>query len=183
MNIKMLKAAVVGLVLSVSGFANAGIIYNTELDENAYISIDGLDWAWANLVGGADLSIQAQYGWRIPTLADWGGSPLAIDFLSDTGNATMVSGLHSFNYDPNSTFTGRGSCAAGWFSVNTTCNWGNGQGQVTNNSGWYAKPGQVSKSHYEQLVVRESQQVPEPSTLAIFALGIMGLASRRFKKQ
>jgi hypothetical protein len=25
--------------------------------------------------------------------------------------------------------------------------------------------------------------VPEPSTLAIFALGIMGLASRRFKKQ
>lgn len=26
-------------------------------------------------------------------------------------------------------------------------------------------------------------EVPEPSTLAIFALGIMGLASRRFKKQ
>ncbi len=25
--------------------------------------------------------------------------------------------------------------------------------------------------------------VPEPSTLAIFALGLMGLASRRFKKQ
>ena len=25
--------------------------------------------------------------------------------------------------------------------------------------------------------------VPEPSTLAIFALGIMGLASRKFKKQ
>jgi len=28
-----------------------------------------------------------------------------------------------------------------------------------------------------------STEVPEPSTLAIFALGIMGLASRRFKKQ
>jgi hypothetical protein len=27
------------------------------------------------------------------------------------------------------------------------------------------------------------QQVPEPSTLAIFALGMIGLASRRFKKQ
>jgi hypothetical protein len=26
-------------------------------------------------------------------------------------------------------------------------------------------------------------EVPEPSTLAIFALGLMGLASRRFKKQ
>ena len=31
-------------------------------------------------------------------------------------------------------------------------------------------------------LVRVSQ-VPEPSTLAIFALGLMGLASRRFKKQ
>jgi hypothetical protein len=28
-----------------------------------------------------------------------------------------------------------------------------------------------------------TSQVPEPSTLAIFALGLMGLASRRFKKQ
>ncbi len=29
---------------------------------------------------------------------------------------------------------------------------------------------------------RESSDVPEPSTLAIFALGIIGIASRRFKK-
>ncbi|MFT5297631.1 MAG: hypothetical protein ACI9YH_003667 [Colwellia sp.] len=32
-------------------------------------------------------------------------------------------------------------------------------------------------------LVMESVQVPEPSTLAIFALGMIGLASRRFKKQ
>jgi hypothetical protein len=32
-------------------------------------------------------------------------------------------------------------------------------------------------------LVRPVSQVPEPSTLAIFALGIMGLALRRFKKQ
>jgi hypothetical protein len=31
--------------------------------------------------------------------------------------------------------------------------------------------------------VRNVSQVPEPSTLAIFALGVMGLASRRFKKK
>ena len=29
----------------------------------------------------------------------------------------------------------------------------------------------------------ETFDVPEPSTLAIFALGMIGLASRRFKKQ
>ena len=32
-------------------------------------------------------------------------------------------------------------------------------------------------------LVREATSVPEPSTLAIFALGMIGLASRRFKKQ
>jgi len=31
--------------------------------------------------------------------------------------------------------------------------------------------------------VSSSQEVPEPSTMAIFALGLMGLAARRFKKQ
>jgi hypothetical protein len=33
------------------------------------------------------------------------------------------------------------------------------------------------------ILVKDEVNVPEPSTLAIFALGIMGLASRRFKKQ
>lgn len=33
------------------------------------------------------------------------------------------------------------------------------------------------------LELETARQVPEPSTLAIFALGIMGLSSRRFKKQ
>ena len=37
----------------------------------------------------------------------------------------------------------------------------------------------------DQLAVKyePTQEVPEPSTLAIFALGMIGLASRRFKKQ
>ncbi len=33
-----------------------------------------------------------------------------------------------------------------------------------------------------QLSVSQGQAIPEPSTLAIFALGMIGLASRRFKK-
>jgi hypothetical protein len=30
---------------------------------------------------------------------------------------------------------------------------------------------------------RQATDVPEPSTLAVFALGLMGLASRKFRKQ
>ncbi len=41
----------------------------------------------------------------------------------------------------------------------------------------------VTSVAYEYTEYTNSAQVPEPSTLAIFALGIMGLASRRFKKQ
>jgi len=33
------------------------------------------------------------------------------------------------------------------------------------------------------IMIKDATDVPEPSTLAIFALGIIGLASRRFKKQ
>ena len=40
-----------------------------------------------------------------------------------------------------------------------------------------------SSSAYDYaFFVESSQEVPEPTTLAIFALGILGLASRRFKK-
>lgn len=39
-----------------------------------------------------------------------------------------------------------------------------------------------SQVRYTGFTQEVSQSVPEPSTLAIFALGVMGLASRRFKK-
>jgi len=40
-----------------------------------------------------------------------------------------------------------------------------------------------STTHRMPIALYRSAQVPEPSTLAIFALGMIGLASRRFKKQ
>ena len=44
--------------------------------------------------------------------------------------------------------------------------------------------GSISNSQFSTLLVKSTpSEVPEPTTLAIFALGIMGLAARRFKKQ
>jgi hypothetical protein len=36
---------------------------------------------------------------------------------------------------------------------------------------------------FDNIVIERGVDVPEPSTLAIFALGLMGLASRRFMKK
>jgi len=47
------------------------------------------------------------------------------------------------------------------------------------NDEWWAVDNVVINDN----VVANNVPVPEPSTLAIFALGVMGLASRRFKKQ
>jgi hypothetical protein len=41
----------------------------------------------------------------------------------------------------------------------------------------------ISYTYDERIVEPKPSEVPEPSTLAIFSLGMMGLASRRFKKQ
>ncbi len=44
-------------------------------------------------------------------------------------------------------------------------------------------PNNTSFSDASSFLVKDVAQVPEPSTLAIFALGLIGLSSRRFKKQ
>lgn len=57
-----------------------------------------------------------------------------------------------------------GGCGTGGSVYQTNANEG-----LDNNHSW--------------MIVKDVVDVPEPSTLAIFALGMMGLASRRFKKQ
>ena len=55
---------------------------------------------------------------------------------------------------------------------------------VLNGNGDQWGPSKIqSHSQVGAWFVRDVADVPEPSTLAIFALGLMGLASRRFKKQ
>ena len=50
---------------------------------------------------------------------------------------------------------------------------GLGDGQITTTDGYF---------EIDDLTIGASTSVPEPSTLAIFALAMMGIASRRFNK-
>ena len=46
----------------------------------------------------------------------------------------------------------------------------------------YSQSGSASNNSIGFMLYRQSVDVPEPTTLAMFALGLIGLASRRFKK-
>lgn len=255
MNIKMLKAALAGLVLSVSGFANAGIIYTTvsgngfgtidtetgattlignsgysgtygnafDLDGSLFATITNNSLATVNMTTGVSTIIGAfgtgiyaidfdTYGnlfglgtngdlYQInktnaaKTLIGNTGFNGAMDIAFDSLNnlyATTSGRLYTVDVNTGGTLTNVGissgsatmglmfdendvlwastySSSSNWYTVNTSTGLANLE---------YSN--KLSFAHGGDIYVAAS--VPEPSTLTIFALGIMGLASRRFKK-
>jgi len=185
MNVKMLKAAVAGLVLSVSGFANAGLIVDLYGDIDGTYSFGGgigitdvhlsasQFWTQSFVLDGTVVSASieighAQLGYFMP--ADWG---LYLDgvFVNILTDMDVCDGTGS----------GTGGCAwEGSYTVDilSVINLSTLEDGVANfeirtgsSDGW--------SLDYSKLSI-ETASVPEPSTLAIFALGLMGLASRRF---
>lgn len=199
MNIKMLKAALAGLVLSVSGFANAGLInidyQNANDNELVFDSTNNLEWLRWDLTSKVSLN---------DLLNTYSGFHLAseTEILSLWSEAFSVTGLC-------------GACVSNYSEGNTfqqLFGYGNLQSAVNpvsygliqlDNSQWsmfgtrynvntndfhtftYDEYTASGEAHDElsYALVRNSTDVPEPSTLAIFALGIMGLAARRFKQK
>jgi len=207
MNIKVLKAALAGLVLSVNGFANAGLI---QLDEgNLFSANHGGGMGTGRGIGfevnnnfhmselGIDLdvtstAISALYEFEIFSSTDghtsgslldstnfnltegigWVDFSFDFDFLSGNfyvinfsrvDDAALVGIQTKYSWEPSSHFNyGHLSTVEGF------------EGATPNNSN-------TLSAHFR--IKTESASVPEPSTFVIFALGIMGLASRKFKKQ
>ena len=190
----MLKAAVAGLVLSVSGFANAGLIeytydgpigndvdtnpaslFEITITDNYIISdlnvqfelFDSSDLFWT------DLDLTISNGFTTVILA----SAQNILFGSD--------GLFNVTFDDealNNLSTGN---SVGSYKSLESLSAFDGQ----NITGTWTlsifddyQPGE-NNNLISYSITATTTSVPEPSTLAIFALGIMGLASRRFKKQ
>lgn len=168
----MLKAALVGLVLSVSGFANAGLIeVDFQFDSIASgsftfdSSLDGTTLDFSDL-----LSFQLDFSGLTNSSYDLafvlsGNSTVHHHLLFDTSNdqflSATLSGFTTILADIKNGFN-----QGFWVNSNTIRDYTGG-----------------AEQQYQSLSISRAEQVPEPSTLAIFALGIMGLASRRFKKQ
>lgn len=170
-------AAVAGSVTA----ADAAL-YDMPVAGNAYITFGGLDWAWAAPLdfGSVDLSYQAQFGWRMPTVSELAAAPTALDFMFAGANVPFggtdpVSG--SFFAYTDASLTGDAACAAAYFSSYRHCDWGNGPGTLNDPLPWNGPPG-----YAEAIVVRGvNGQVPVPAAFGLLATGLafFGLKRRR----
>jgi len=197
MNLKMLKTAVVGLVLSASSFANAGLI---TFSPSATSTVSqGTDLYWDMLSESTSTSSLGAVGEF--NLSDHGDFHFNTN-TSDMANIGTGTGGYLFNlgemigpnsnWNNNSSFVGT-TAYSGLMNLEDTGIFGlsfqlagqthYGWVNISENAGTQSILGWGYESIAGQAVAAGvTTSVPEPSTLAIFALGIMGLASRKFKK-
>lgn len=117
------------------------------------------------LLGGGDLLLVAEASNSPSNFANFNG------FLSGIGSSISYTGERISRWDytqasANSLTVGQPTLRQGYYDV------------LTGGTTLYSLNGKTSVAS-EQI----SASVPEPSTLAIFALGLVGLASRRYKRQ
>lgn len=199
MNLKMLKSALACLVLSVSGFANAGLInidyQNVNDNKLVFDSANNLEWLRWDLTSKVSLSD------LLNTYSDFHlASEIEMLFLwSESFSVTGHCGFCIANYSEGSAFQqlfGYGNLqnlvdpvSYGLIQLDNN-QWRNFGTRYNVKQDYYSAASYNAytasgEAHRElsYALVRNTTDVPEPSTLAILALGIMGLASRRFKKK
>ena len=184
MNIKMLKAAVAGLVLSVSGFANAGLI---TLDPDSLTSPGG-SVTYTGLISPTTTFSDAIFTLNIAGDFDNNDSTESVlitvdgfslgrifdnntvndlfdfsndDYIGSHSNMVNMTGVAVIAQTDWATIIADGT-------VNITFDFSSGVNCCT-----------FPYAFTSGNITFDSVSVPEPSTLAIFALGIMGLAARR----
>ncbi len=200
MNIKMLKAAIAGLVLSASGFANAGLVeFEDIITSGTYLStsgpdtVDGMVFSYSGSAyfmenyhttdSAAPVDPTGSlftYQNTFITMTKDGGSSFDLNsfdagiYLNQADALINVVGTYNiggtvseaFNISPNA-----------WNTFTFSDTWSDLASVTFQMIG-------SSFIQYDNIAYNnQSVDVPEPSTLAIFALAILGLASRKVKKQ
>lgn len=204
MNVKMLKAAVAGLVLSVSGFANAGLISLT--GDGGWVDASSLTKSVNSLEGELITDVNFWVDFTKCSHTSSGScdtfntgstydSEIEFSLMHNGVNALLLprgtfansnsGSITAFiTFDDQALQTLGTSPVSGNFQPTNALNVFNGLSAA---GSWAFTFTDTASSDGLEVhswgIDITTTSVPEPTTLAIFALGIMGLASRRFKKQ
>jgi len=200
MKFKLLKAAFMSLVLSASSSAFAGVIALDDWFDYAGTNTGGLtqsqvsDNLYYAVALDLDFSTTDTYevaaGWHIASANEWYSL-----YASYVGSFT---GYHHYDNNGWDRYTSKSGASNHYYFAlaemfnpsfqNQAVHAGN---YVGTTSTGYGDNLYYNKASFAGLMVIKDgaaewetrSEVPEPTTLAIFALGMIGLASRRFKKQ
>lgn len=193
----MLKMTIASLVLSVSGFANANLVLQADLSVENTITISATSETSLATVSGThsvgfyladffdsafSLSDTLISGNLTSANNTSDSSPELFSFSADTGlNVWLFSSDSQMSFTAGElAFSGQASWTVDATAYASALN-GAQSGNV------YAPADQSTDIPNASLIgtweVIGATDVPEPSTLAILGLGLMGLASRKFKKQ
>lgn len=154
------QLATVAIVLMVGISTASATLTPGPVPNTAYITVNGLDWAWASPVneqwwGDNELKLpEFQDGWRFATDLEMAGLPSLADFTRPDGSHIQATQYWNTVF----THVDAGDYAGGYVASQ----WGNGP--------------------YETVYVRDGgNPVPAPGALALVGAGLLSLVAKRRK--
>ena len=208
MKFKFFKLAIISIIIATSFLAN--IANATLIDNGHYTTVNGIDWLDMSFTDNKSYNEvltliaagQALDGWSVASFDDVRSMYGAFGFATTPDDTTDGYYATNTGYDDVLNMLGATYGSTSYaFTVGYVSDVGNNYNGVSTwqrvvQTGYFSNVGNGfwrgdswgwSQGDPDERVgtylTRTVVHVPEPSTLAIFALGMIGLASRRFKKQ
>jgi hypothetical protein len=185
--IKLITKILVALSIFAASLANAGLI-TTDLTEDAYITYNNIDWTWASPVNTASWGTNTLYGpelhagWRYASLTELDviRSTLTLSAFTKKDEQNNDVYIQSVEYW-NDVFISLTEDVNPESSVSITNFIG---GYISSDPTYYVNSGLGEVNYFERFYVRDiadrpTAQVPEPSTLMIFAIALIALSLRK----
>ena len=201
MKFKFINTILVSLLLSISSIANAGLIqFDVEsagfsVGNYAHLSVDGFDVVNPG-TRGVNIAVFDQLGILqntavFDTYFDANASLNLTNYINSIGAGSIVllavkdEATRKFNDDARIAVQSLGGSVGNIDTIGYRSSYaliGIAGSAVGTRSAFESSSSQRSVSVSDTINFSDTVNVPEPSTLVIFALGMIGLASRRFKK-